>query len=81
MWSSSFRAGRAMKSSLQQQITKDLIDAHDAIQESFRSTWDLLQESIDESGEFNCDPEIVNLYKFWNRQAKEIITKVKSNKK
>ena len=51
-----------MTNSLEQRITKDLIDAHDAIQESFRSTWDLLQESIDESGEFNCDSEIVNLY-------------------
>ena len=70
-----------MTNSLEQRITKDLIDAHDAIQESFRSTWDLLQESLDESGEFNCDPEIVNLYEFWNREAKKIIKKIKRSRK
>lgn len=70
-----------MTKSLEQRITKDLIDAHDAIQESFRSTWDLLQESLDESGEFNCDPEIVNSYNFWNREAKKIIKKIKRTKK
>lgn len=70
-----------MTNSLEKRITKDLIDAHDAIEESFRSTWELLQESLDESGEFNCDPEIVNLYNFWNREAKKIIKKIKRTKK
>ena len=69
-----------MTNSLEQRITKDLIDAHDEIQESFRSTWDLLQESLDESGEFNCDSEIVNLYEFWNREAKKIIKKIKGSR-
>ena len=70
-----------MTKSLEQRITKDLIDAYDTIQESFRSTWDFLQESLDESGEFNCDSEIVNLYEFWNREAKKIIKKIKRSRK
>lgn len=54
-------------------LTKLLIDAWDQIGESSRSTWQLLEESRDpDTGEFDCDPQIVEAYNFWYRIALKI---------
>jgi hypothetical protein len=63
-----------MKKSKLNSLTKLLLDAWDQIGESYRSTWELLEESYDpDTGEFNCDPDIVNAYEFWKRTAQKIL--------